>query len=81
VLAGSGTTPRPAIPFRYAEPAQLLTLVISVVAGAFVAYWYLRIREPRPVRLLRAAHNGSANDYTAYAVSGILIAVAVLAIV
>jgi multicomponent Na+:H+ antiporter subunit D len=46
-----------------------------------VAFWYLRVRaEPLPVRLLRAAHNGSANDYAAYAVGGILIAITVLAI-
>jgi len=81
VLSGQGATPVPHIPFHYLEPAQLLTIAGSLVAGALVAFWYLRVRaEPLPVRLLRAAHNGSANDYAAYAVGGILIAITVLAI-
>jgi len=32
------------------------------------------------VRLLRAAHNGSANDYAAYAVTGTLAVIAVLSL-
>jgi multicomponent Na+:H+ antiporter subunit D len=80
VLHGSGSAPPLRIPFHYLDPAQLLSLGFGIVAGAAVAYGYLRIREPLPVRLLRAAHNGSANDYTAYAVGGILIAVTVLAV-
>ena len=32
------------------------------------------------MRLIRAAHNGSANDYAAYAVGGVLIAVTVLTV-
>jgi multicomponent Na+:H+ antiporter subunit D len=39
---------------------------------------YLRAREPAPVRLLRAAHTGSVNDYAAYAVAGMLAVIAVL---
>jgi hypothetical protein len=31
-----------------------------------------------PVRLLRAAHTGSVNDYAAYAVAGMLAVIAVL---
>jgi multicomponent Na+:H+ antiporter subunit D len=82
VLSGGGATPAPEVPFHYLEPAQLLTIGGSLAAGALVASWYLRLRaEPLPVRLLRAAHNGSANDYAAYAVGGALIAVTVLAVV
>ena len=48
------------------------------VAGAVLAWAYPRAREPRPVRLLRAAHTGSVNDYAAYAVAGMLAVIAVL---
>jgi multicomponent Na+:H+ antiporter subunit D len=81
VIGGQGATPVPHVPFHYLEPAQLLTVTGCLAAGALLASWYLRLRaEPLPVRLLRAAHNGSANDYTAYAVAGVLIAVTVLAV-
>jgi multicomponent Na+:H+ antiporter subunit D len=79
VLGGSGTSLRETIPFHYLEPAQLLTIAVSLAAGLLLARWYLRNREPRAVSLLRALHNGSVNDYAAYAVGGILIAVTVLA--
>jgi hypothetical protein len=36
------------------------------------------MREPLVVRLLRAAHTGSANDYAAYAIAGTLAVIAVL---
>jgi multicomponent Na+:H+ antiporter subunit D len=79
-LDGTGGTPPPAIPFHYLEPAQLLSIGGCLVAGVLLASWYTRIREPLPVRLLRAAHTGSANDYAAYAIGGFLIAITVLAI-
>jgi multicomponent Na+:H+ antiporter subunit D len=47
-------------------------------AGAALAWAYLRMREPRPVRLLRTAHTGSVNDYAAYAIAGMLAVIAVL---
>ncbi len=78
VLAGSGSLPRLRIPFDYLDPGQLTAVAVSLALGAVLARWYLRIREPMPVRALRAAHNGSASDYVAYAVSGMLIVIAVL---
>ncbi len=80
VLSGSGSLPRLSIPFDYVEPGQLITIAASLAAGAALAWAYLRIREPLPVRLLRAVHNGSANDYTAYAVAGALILITVLSV-
>lgn len=38
----------------------------------------MKVEEPRPVRLLRAIHNGSVNDYAGLAVIGLLSTVAVL---
>ena len=48
--------------------------------AAALAWLYLRIREPLPVRALRAAHTGSANDYAGYAIAGTLIVIAVLSV-
>ena len=65
-------------PFDYVSPVELTTLVACATAGAALAWAYLRVREPAPVRLLRAAHTGSVNDYAAYAVAGMLAVIAVL---
>jgi multicomponent Na+:H+ antiporter subunit D len=78
VLAGSGRLPALRVPFDYGSPAELASVGISVVLAAALAWAYLRIREPLPVRLLRAAHTGSANDYAGYAVAGTLMVIAVL---
>ena len=80
VLSGTGSVPKLNVAFDYVEPAQLITVGVTVAAGVALALTYLRIREPAPVRMLRALHNGSANDYTAYAVAGILIVISVLSI-
>jgi multicomponent Na+:H+ antiporter subunit D len=78
VLAGTGRLPALVVPFDYGSPAELASVGISVVVAAALAWLYLRIREPLPVRLLRAAHTGSANDYAAYAVAGTLIVIVAL---
>lgn len=52
----------------------------TVVAGLAVAWAYLRAAsEPAPIRLLRALHTGSVNDYAGYAVIGVLAALLALA--
>jgi multicomponent Na+:H+ antiporter subunit D len=78
VLAGSGRLPALRVPFDYGSPAELISVGLSVVIAAALAWVYLRIREPLPVRLLRAAHTGSANDYAGYAIAGTLIVIAAL---
>jgi multicomponent Na+:H+ antiporter subunit D len=78
VLTGLAGLPVPHLPFDYVSPAELIALVACAAAGAALAWAYLRAREPAPVRLLRAAHTGSVNDYAAYAVAGMLAAIAVL---
>ncbi|HEX4063573.1 MAG TPA: proton-conducting transporter membrane subunit [Streptosporangiaceae bacterium] len=80
VLTTSARLPALHIPFAYTSAAELILVAVSVVVAAGLAWLYLRVREPLPVRLLRAAHNGSANDYAAYAVAGLLAVVAVLTI-
>jgi len=79
VLSTFARLPRLDIPFAYISAAELGSVAGTVVVAALLAWAYLRIREPLPVRLLRAAHNGSANDYAAYAVIGLLAVVTVLA--
>lgn len=71
VLGGAGRVPTMAVPFEYGKPGDLIVTAIEVVVGLVLAAGYLRIREPRPVTLLRRLHTGSANDYAAFAVAGI----------
>ncbi|MDQ6649496.1 MAG: Fe-S-binding domain-containing protein [Actinomycetota bacterium] len=75
VLAGGARLAVPRIPFDYLAPAELLTVVGTVLAGLALAWWYLRHSEPRVVRGLRALHNGSVNDYAAYATLGAVVTV------
>ncbi|MBO0890503.1 MAG: hypothetical protein J2P14_06285 [Acidothermales bacterium] len=76
---GRGAAPAP-VAFQYGNVEELVTVAVSVVVAAALAYGYLRIREPVPVRALRAVHTGSVNDYAAYAVGGAVLVVAVLAL-
>jgi hypothetical protein len=78
VLAGSGRLPALTVPFDYGSAAELASVGLSVLVAAGLAWAYLRSREPLPVRLLRAAHTGSANDYAGYAVAGTLLLIVVL---
>ncbi|HEY5196849.1 MAG TPA: proton-conducting transporter membrane subunit [Solirubrobacteraceae bacterium] len=79
VLAGGGRLPSVNVPFEYFKPAELAAVAATVVVGGLLARTYMRIREPRAVGVLRAIHNGSVNDYAAYAVFGVVAAVVVLA--
>jgi multicomponent Na+:H+ antiporter subunit D len=78
VLAGSGRLPALRVPFDYWSGGELLSVAVTLVLAAALAWWYLRSKEPLPVRLLRAAHTGSANDYAGYAIAGTLMVIAVL---
>ena len=80
VLSGTAALPRLRVPFDYGSPAELASVAASVVVAAALAWGYLRIREPAPIRALRALHTGSANDYAAYAVAGTLVMIAVLSL-
>ncbi len=78
VLGGTAMLPHLAITFSYGGPAELLVAAATVLIGAGLAAVYMRAREPLPVRLLRAVHTGSVNDYAALATAGLLTAVLVL---
>lgn len=78
VLARSGDVPRVAVSFSYGNPGDLIVTALTLVAGAAVAIGYLRIPEPAPIRWLRAVHNGSVNDYAAFATAGLIIGAVVV---
>ncbi|MEA2300026.1 MAG: hypothetical protein QOE44_561 [Solirubrobacteraceae bacterium] len=80
VLTGHVVLPHLAVSFDYFRPGELLTVAATALAGVLLAAGYLRIAEPRPIRLLRALHTGSVNDYAAFAAAGILCAVVVLTV-
>jgi hypothetical protein len=53
--------------------------VVTVAVAALGVFRYLRARrDPQPIRALRALHTGSANDYAAFAVVGLVALVAAL---
>jgi multicomponent Na+:H+ antiporter subunit D len=81
VLAGSGRLPALRVPFSYGALAELISVLAGTAAAVLLCWGYLRIREPLAVRLLRAAHTGSANDYAAYAIAGTLAVIAVLSLI
>jgi multicomponent Na+:H+ antiporter subunit D len=80
VLTTFARLPQLHIPFAYISAVELGSVAGTVLVAAALTWVYLRIKEPLPVRLLRAAHNGSVNDYAAYAVAGLLAVIAVLSI-
>jgi multicomponent Na+:H+ antiporter subunit D len=72
--------PGVAVDFAYAQPAELLSIGVSILVAIALTWWYLRTREPAPIRALRAVHTGSVQDYTAYAVVGLVVVTAALAL-
>jgi multicomponent Na+:H+ antiporter subunit D len=80
VLAGGAPIPPLRVAFDASDPAELATVAATVLAGLALAWAYLRAAsEPAPIRVLRALHTGSVNDYAGYAVLGVLAALIALA--
>jgi multicomponent Na+:H+ antiporter subunit D len=80
VLSGTARLPVLPVPFGYVSAGELASVAAGALVAALVAWGYLRIREPAPVRVLRAAHTGSVNDYAAYAAAGLLVVIAALSL-
>lgn len=80
VLTTFARLPHLHIPFAYISAAELGSVAGTVIVATALAWGYLRTKEPLAVRLLRAAHNGSVNDYAAYAVAGLLAVITVLSV-
>jgi multicomponent Na+:H+ antiporter subunit D len=67
------------VSFDYAHPMELAIALVTVPIAALAVRAYLRARrDPLPLRQLRALHTGSANDYAAFAVVGLVGLVAAL---
>lgn len=67
------------VSFDYADWVEVGLAVATIVIAAIGVFFYLRAkRDPQPIRALRALHTGSANDYTAFAVVGLVALVAAL---
>ncbi|HLI57818.1 MAG TPA: proton-conducting transporter membrane subunit, partial [Actinomycetota bacterium] len=66
----------PHIAFPFITAQGLATTLVTLAAGGLIAWWWLRVPErvpePAPVRVLRALHTGSVNDYAGYAVLGLV---------
>ena len=80
VLGPGGHLAAVPVHFDYASPDALVSLAVTLVLGGLLAWRSARWREPAPIRVLRAAHSGSVNDYAAYLAAGTVLAVAVLTI-
>jgi multicomponent Na+:H+ antiporter subunit D len=78
VLGSGGAVPKLDLPFSYGKPEDLIITVVEVVVGLALAAAYLRMKEPRPITALRRLHNGSVNDYAAFAVAGLVVSSFVL---
>jgi len=68
--------PHIASPFVSAQ--GLASTAVTVVLGGLIARWWLTAPESSPIRapirVLRGLHTGSVNDYTAFAVTGLVVA-------
>jgi multicomponent Na+:H+ antiporter subunit D len=78
VLSSGGSVPTLDLPFSYGKPEDLIITVVEVLAGLALAAAYLRVKEPRAITALRRLHNGSVNDYAAFAVAGLVLSSFVL---
>ena len=78
VLKGHIALPHASVSFSYVEPSHIIVTAVTVTLGIALAVHYIRRGEPAVVRLLRAVHNGSVNDYAAFLAAGFLTAVVVL---
>lgn len=76
ILQGAGHVLQLRTTFDYVDPAELAVALVSVVLGILLARRVLRHGPPRVTDLLARVHNGSVNDYAAYAISGLIAVVA-----
>ena len=78
VLAGHAEVPAASVHFAYANGFDIAIAALTLALGLALAAGYLRAPEPAPIRLLRAAHTGSVNDYAAFVAVGMLVVYTVL---
>ena len=78
-LRSGGRIVPTSVNFAYADTMELAVVVVTLALAVLGVRAFVRARrDPAPIRLLRAVHTGSANDYAAYAVAGLVALVAAL---
>ena len=80
VLSGTARLPVPPVPFDYVSAGELASVAAGALVAALRGLGLPADPGAAPVRVLRAAHTGSANDYAAYAVAGLLVVIAALSL-
>jgi multicomponent Na+:H+ antiporter subunit D len=76
-LASGGHVVPVHVEFHYLNATELIVVAVTLLIAAAGVARYLRARrDPLPLRGLRALHTGSANDYAAYVVVGLVALVA-----
>jgi multicomponent Na+:H+ antiporter subunit D len=79
VLDGNGHLAVSHIDAHFWSAAELAMSALVLALGLLLARVVLRSeKDPRPVAALRALHNGSVNDYAAYAAGGVVLVVGLL---
>ncbi|HEY1832199.1 MAG TPA: proton-conducting transporter membrane subunit [Acidimicrobiales bacterium] len=78
VLTSGTTFAVPKVDFNFFSAEGLATSLGTITAGFLLAWAYLTHAQPKVVGWLRAAHNGSVNDYAAYFAAGGIVTMAVL---
>ena len=70
----------PALDPHFWALGELVPTLVALVLGVVLARAVVLGREPRPISALRAVHNGSVNDYAAFTVGGMLLAISLLSL-
>jgi hypothetical protein len=78
VLTGVGTIGHGHVAFDYFAPAELVTVVVTLVLAAPLARWATVHSGARSIARLRAIQSGSVNDYAIYQTVGLIVVIATL---
>lgn len=78
LLAGGGTVSHGHVAFDYFAPAELVTVLMTLVLAAPLAWWATAHSGARPIARMRAIQTGSVNDYATYQAVGLIVVVATL---
>jgi multicomponent Na+:H+ antiporter subunit D len=73
ILGTRGALHVTTIPYRFADPIDLLTAACVIAAGLALAVWTLRRGSPTPVRWIRALHTGRVQDDLAALLAGFVV--------
>jgi multicomponent Na+:H+ antiporter subunit D len=78
VLTGAGTVGHGHVAFDYFAPAELVTVLVTLVLAVPLARWATAHSGARPIERMRAIQSGSVNDYATYQTVGLIVVIATL---